>query len=262
MPLMPGVSIHTMTVTMKKIGIVGGVGWPSTIDYYKAICLLSQAYWGEQGHSNPLPTPEIAIESLNMNFTVNNRGSDVPGSWLVWDQYFQMALKSLESGGAELLVIASMTPHTRLAKISDAVNIPVLSIYDAIGHHCSTLGVKNLLVLGTRPTMTSQSFVEGTGNFGINSFYPQTNELKAETVRIIENLYHNRTEGASEMIKTVVRESVSLERLVDTAVCLGCTELPTAFDSLTTETEFNVDGITYLNSTAIHSKWAFKACIK
>ncbi len=210
---------------MKKIGIVGGVGWPSTIDYYKTICALSQSYWGAQGHSKPLPIPEIAIESLNMNFTVNNRGSDEPGSWEAWDQYFQMALKLLESGGAELLIIASVTPHARLEKISQTVNIPVLSVYEAIGRHCSALGVKDLLVLGTQPTMSSPSFVEGIASFGINSFYPRTSELKAEVVRIIENLYHNRTEGAPEMIKTVVRESLSSERLANTAVCrdaLGC----------------------------------------
>ena len=251
-----------MAGKMKKIGIVGGVGWPSTIDYYKTICSLSQSHWEARGQASPLPTPEIAIESLDMNFTVNNRGSAAPGSWEAWDGYFQKALESLEASGSELLIIASVTPHARLAQISQTVKIPVLSIYDAIGHHCSALGVKDLLVLGTQPTMASPSFLDGIASFGINSFYPQTSELKARVAEIIQHLYHNKTEGAAEMIESVVRDCVCDERMAKTAVCLGCTELPTAFGSRSTLTDFEVGGIAYLNSTAIHSQWAFKACLE
>ena len=72
---------------MKKIGIVGGVGWPSTIEYYRLICEASQLYHKGKDFSGPIPIPEISIESLNMNFTINNRGSSEPGSWAAWDDY-------------------------------------------------------------------------------------------------------------------------------------------------------------------------------
>ena len=58
---------------MKKIGIIGGVGWPSTIEYYRIICEESQAYHADKDVSGPIPMPEISIESLNLNFSINHR---------------------------------------------------------------------------------------------------------------------------------------------------------------------------------------------
>lgn len=246
---------------MKKIGIVGGVGWPSTIEYYKSICTLSQSYWEKQGHSRPLPTPEIVIESLNMNFTVNNRGSAELGSWNKWDQYFKTALEKLEANGAELLLIASATPHTRLAQISSSVTVPVISIYEAIGKHCQFLGVRNLLVLGTLPTMSSSAFIDGVSKYDLNVFYPSSENSHDRVVGIIDELYHNITDGSLESIDAIVRENLTSANQDNFAVCLGCTELPIAFGTLSVQSDFHVGGITYLNSTVIHSQHVFEACL-
>src|SRR5690625_8022955 len=102
--------------------------------------------------------PEMVIESLNMNFTINNRGTTESGSWAVWDEYFNYAIKRLENNGAELIVIASVTPHGRLNEISKGVNAPVLTIYDALGDYCAHAGIMKLLMSGTKPTMYSSAF--------------------------------------------------------------------------------------------------------
>ncbi len=49
---------------MKKIGIVGGTAWLSTVDYYTAICRMSEQFHAAQNRKGPLPTPEMSIESL------------------------------------------------------------------------------------------------------------------------------------------------------------------------------------------------------
>ena len=54
---------------MKKIGIVGGVGWPSTVDYYRLICKAANAHFKAMGTSLPYPTPPMTIESLVMHET-------------------------------------------------------------------------------------------------------------------------------------------------------------------------------------------------
>ena len=82
---------------MKKIGIIGGIGWPSTIEYYRHICELSLAYHANINITGPVPMPEILIESLNLNFAATNRGTSEPGSWEVWDNYFNNALGNHES---------------------------------------------------------------------------------------------------------------------------------------------------------------------
>jgi aspartate racemase len=247
---------------MRKIGIIGGIGWPSTIEYYRLICEASQLYHNDKKFSGPTPMPEIVIESMNMNFTVNNRGSTEPDSWHMWDEYFTAAIHRLENSGAELILLASVTPHARLAEISKDTNIPIISIYESIGAHCNANGIVNLLVLGTMPTMTSPSFKCGMEKFGVNVFHPPTGKLKTGVIDVIEKLYQNKTDGAALTIDELVRSCVPVEELDNTAVCLGCTELPLAFKGLKDNSSFKYRGVNYLNSSVVHALSAFQACVK
>lgn len=245
---------------MKKIGVIGGIGWPSTIEYYRLICEASQAYHREHDFNGPTPMPEMVVESLNMNFTVSNRGTAEPGSWAAWDEYFNRALKRLERSGAELIVIASVTPHARLAEITKGVVAPVLSIYDALGDYCSHAGIKYLFVLGTMPTMSSPAFYDNLAPFGVEAQNPPSDEQKSKVVGTIGRLYQNQADGAAKAIDEIVRTSISEGALENTAVCLGCTELPLAFPECSGEASFEVNGIRYLNSAAVHASYVFHAC--
>jgi len=60
---------------MKKIGIIGGVSWLSTVEYYKAICQLSHEYQYNKILNGPMAIPEMTIESLNINKSFNLRGA-------------------------------------------------------------------------------------------------------------------------------------------------------------------------------------------
>jgi aspartate racemase len=246
---------------MKKIGIIGGIGWPSTIEYYRHICELSLAYHANLAITGPAPMPEILIESLNLNFAATNRGTSEPGSWDVWDTYFNNALGRLSKGGAELILIAAVTPHARLKEISKGINVPILSVYEAVGSQCKKQNIEKLLVLGTGPTMSSSAFKDGMHKYGVRAFYPQTEELKTKVLGVIERLYQNKTEGTSEEIAKLVYSCVSEEELNKTAVCLGCTELSLAFHDFKDESGFVLDGISYLNSSVAHTKIAFEACV-
>ena len=101
---------------MKKIGIVGGVGWPSTVDYYSLICRRS-----ERWHL----TPEMSIESLDLNKAVSYLGVDGDEeSWVRFDDYHRAALRRLGSSGAEFALMASNSPHRRFASIVRGMGIP------------------------------------------------------------------------------------------------------------------------------------------
>ncbi len=245
---------------MKKIGIIGGVGWPSTIEYYRLICEASQLFYKDRDFSGPTPMPQISIESLDMNFTVNNRGSSELGSWEEWDAYFNSALKRLVKSGAELILIASVTPHTRLKEISKEINIPIISIFDSVGNYCNENGIKNLLVLGTMPTMNSPAFKEALKPFGVSAIYPKTDEIKEDVVQVIERLYRNQTTGAVSDIEKIVKLCISDNDFNNTAVCLGCTELPLAFEDFTNLSGFEHNTVKYLNSSAVHALSVFEAC--
>lgn len=247
---------------MKKIGIIGGVGWPSTIEYYRIICEESQRYYSSRDYTGPIPMPEISIESLNMNFTINNRGTAEPDSWKVWDSYFNSALHRLEKSGAEIISIASVTPHARLNEISLGINAKLLSVYEALGLYCKNLGIRNMLVLGTMPTMSSPAFVKGMNRYNVSAAYPEFSAQKNEVVEVIGNLYQNVTDGAAAQLDEVIRVSIPDNELCNTAVCLGCTELPLAFKDFIGESSFEKDGVNYINSTVVHAKSIFAACLE
>lgn len=246
---------------MKKIGIIGGIGWPSTIEYYRLICEASQKYHKDKTFSGPTPIPEISIESLNMNFTVNNRGSSEPDTWHIWDAYFQRALSRLANNGADLILLASVTPHARLSSISEDIKVPIISIYNAIATYCNKREINRLLVLGTMPTMTSPAFKNSMGNFGIEVLNPPTEDLKVKVVEVIDTLYRSQIKGSSVAIDNIVRACIPDDQLTKTVICLGCTELPLAFTEFTNDIEFEHGGVTYLNTTIVHAMSAFEACI-
>jgi aspartate racemase len=87
---------------MKKIGIVGGVAWLSTVDYYSEICRRSVP-----------STPEMSLESLDLNKVVSYLGIDGDEESWQFDDYHRAALQRLEASGAEFAVMASNTPHHR-----------------------------------------------------------------------------------------------------------------------------------------------------
>nr|WP_245223734.1 aspartate/glutamate racemase family protein [Ruegeria sp. HKCCSA071] len=103
---------------MKKIGVLGGVGWASTVDYYRAIAEGAGRHFAVRGHGAPLPIPAMTIESVTQAKTRALRGvAGDEASWAAFDAVFRDALLTLERAGCDFGIIASNTPHARLHAI-------------------------------------------------------------------------------------------------------------------------------------------------
>ena len=247
---------------MKKLGIVGGVAWPSTIDYYRAICLLSVEHHKQLGVSGPPPVPEMSIESLNINKSFGLRGGDISDdqSWAAYDKYFRDALLRLQNAGVDVAIIASNTPHNRFDAITMGVKVPVLSIFQAVAKHCEALGVRQMLILGTAPTMDSPKFPEVLRTFGIEGLAPTKQTDRSEISKLIDELYEDTNRDAPKRIADVVnRNTASWAR--PPVACLACTELPLAFKEIERKTDTLIDGVLYVNTTMVHAKEAFQALL-
>ena len=85
---------------MKKLGILGGLAWPSTADYYRLICEMSNAHFKAAGGDAPYPTPPMAIESLNIHEMRRLRGN--PGDEASWGRYEAALLAALDEVGRRL----------------------------------------------------------------------------------------------------------------------------------------------------------------
>jgi aspartate racemase len=247
---------------MKKIGIVGGVAWPSTIDYYKAICRLSVHLWKERKSSGPPAIPEMTIESLNINKSFSLRGGVITddASWAEYDKYFRDALERIERNGADVALIASNTPHNRFEAITRGIGIPVLSIFEAVSAHCKNIGITEMLVLGTAPTMASPVFESVLSKVGIKGFSPSDQNDREKVVALIGELYEGKNENADSRLASVVNSAFAANG-GQRAVCLACTELPLAFENIEQETDVLVGDIRYINTTMIHAKAAFDMII-
>jgi aspartate racemase len=247
---------------MKRIGIVGGVGWQSTVEYYAGLCRLSEKRRVGRKPGNEALTPEICIESLDLNTAAALLGhDDDEQSWRGFDDYHRTALMRLQACDSEIAVIASNTPHHRYASIVRGIGIPVLSILDATAQEANRMGVTRVLILGTALTMQSRMYPDALRRYGIEAGGPSDARNRAAAVKIIAEIHREHIAGADERIDAIARACCGGEVPPDTAVCLACTELPLAFPGSKESPSFERDDIRYINTAAAHIHALFRfAC--
>lgn len=239
---------------MKKIGILGGIGWPSTIEYYAGLCRLAEARNRTQDRTR---MPEIAIESLDLAKAEMLAGGDDEESWLAFDAYHHAALQRLERSGADFAVLACNTAHHRLQQIERGLAIPVLGIVGVAADACVEHGIRDVLVLGTDTVMASDVFREAFRQRGVDARAPAEERHRQMVLASIDALSRGHDDGASARIRQVIAES-GLGQNPSAAVYLGCTELPLAFPAQKHQGVFEVDGVRCINSTALHIRAAFE----
>jgi aspartate racemase len=240
---------------IKKIGIVGGVAWPSTAVYYSELNRRGD----ELRLARPAAAMEMTIESLDLNRAVSYWGSDDDdASWARFDEYHRGALKRLEACGAEVAVMASNTPHHRFEEIVHGIGIPVISIVDASARVAKRLEAREVLILGTPVTMRSVKFREGFARHGIEARGPRDEQARAATEELIRELQAGQTSGAAQRLGKVARESFAAEFSGQPVVCLACTELPLAFVDEKVVATFEDGGVSYINTSGAHIDAVFE----
>ncbi len=235
---------------MKKIGILGGVGWASTVDYYRAIAEGAGRYFAERGHGSPLPIPPMTIESVTQAKTRALRG--VAGdeeSWSAFDAVFREALLTLQNAGCDFGIIASNTPHARLHAIREGVSMPILSIFDATADATASTGATKALVLGTTVTMQARNYADrlAAENITANARLPEP-EI-AEMQAMIDSDFYG---GASDTAHARLLAFCNKHAAPGTAILLACTELPLAFPDHLDDPVFEADGHLFINPSAAH----------
>ncbi|RLK08089.1 aspartate/glutamate racemase family protein [Ruegeria conchae] len=235
---------------MKKIGILGGVGWASTVDYYRAIAEGAGRYFAERGHGSPLPIPPMTIESVTQAKTRALRGvAGDEDSWAAFDAVFREALLTLEHAGCDFGIIASNTPHARLHAIREGVSMPILSIFDATADATTSTGATNALVLGTAVTMQATNYADRLAAEGITANTRLPEPEIAEMQAMIDSDFYG---GASDTAHARLLAFCNKHAAPGTAILLACTELPLAFPDHLDDPVFEADGHLFINPSAAH----------
>jgi len=235
----------------RKIGLIGGLGWPATVAYYEAICRAAKA----AGHKG---SPEMTIESLDMSATVAARG--VAGdekSWTGFDDIFRRALSRLSAAGCDCAAIASVTPHNRLDAIARDARLPVVSVVDTVTDRVRPGTHTKAIVLGTRVTMEGKLFDDALADIGVTVVQPNKTDVTGMTSLLEEFFYTGRaTEGRDSLI-AFISSIVDDQSVV--LIILACTDLSPAFPESAGQAKFTAEGFDFLDATAAHVEKILKA---
>ncbi len=230
---------------MKKIGIIGGLGPESTIDYYKEIIKAFNTDYTEMAY------PEIIVYSVNLNDLIDFVSKE---DWAGLSEWLLGKISSLDQAGASFAAIASNTPHIVFDMIKSKSPLPLLSIVETTCKRAEELGLKRVGLMGTSLTMKSTFYKTPFLAKGIEIIVPEEVE---------QQLIHHKI--FSEIEAGIIKESTRAEflaiikRMVDEnqidSLILGCTELPL----ILTESQF---GIPFLNTSAIHCESIIRFCLE
>jgi aspartate racemase len=242
---------------MKKIGIVGGIGWRSTVGYYSEICRRADEWNAARPLTGIPSTPEIVIESLEMAKSLALLGRDGDeASWQRFDEYHRGAFRRLETAGADVAAMASNGPHHRFDEIVRGLEIPVISIADATAGECARIGARRVLILGRAVTMRSGRIRAVFAKHGVELSGPANREAREKTETLIAELQRGRMKGAATRLARIVR--ASWRQPEEPVVCLGCTELALVFAAYTPQPSFKYGGVMYVNTAAAHIRALLK----
>lgn len=241
----------------RKIGIVGGVGWRSTMDYYASLHQIVEERAAKANRAKHQPL-EISIESLDLGVAAALLAEGaVEGRWSGFDNYHRAALERLERSGAEVALIASNTPHDRLPEIASGLKIDVIDLFSVVGLEAERLGARQLLVLGTPTTMGSRRFAGMLADHGVQPVVP-SGKPALELACLIADLQSGRTAEAGWRLMAIVRESRA-RRSQEFLIGLHCTELPLALAGSWLETVTCADGFYFINPSMVHVQAVLRA---
>ncbi|MEM6387894.1 MAG: aspartate/glutamate racemase family protein [Pseudomonadota bacterium] len=238
---------------MKKIGIIGGAAWPSTLEYYRLLCEGAVERHEAAGRSGLAPTPPMIIESLVMAETRALRGRvGDEASWRAYDDVIRDALTRLDNAGCDFAIIANNTMHSRLNSFRRGLNIEILSILDVMADAVVESGATRAVVLGTPVTMRSDDYGKVLDERQI-AIYRGFSEGEIDRMQqVIDAEFHGQTAtetGRRFLLKLCEAHVAEPDK---TPVILACTELPLAFPEFSGVPEFQSDGFKFVNTTAVH----------
>ncbi|MFP8783207.1 aspartate/glutamate racemase family protein [Planococcus plakortidis] len=199
---------------MKTIGLIGGMSWESSAEYYR---LLNEQVKQRLGG---LHSAECLMYSVDFEEIERFQSK---GKWDEAGERLADVARSLEKGGAELIVLCTNTMHKVVSSIEEAVSVPVLHIADATAkeiraNHLSTVGL-----LGTKYTMEQDFYKERIAESGIDVLIPEAAERDMINEIIFDELCLGKINESSK-----VKYKQAIQNLIDRGaqgIILGCTEI-------------------------------------
>jgi aspartate racemase len=201
---------------MKTIGLIGGMSWESTVEYYR---IINQEMGRRLGG---LHSAKILMYSVDF-------GQLEPlmreGKWDEIGDHVAGIAKTLQNGGADVILLCTNTVHKVASRIENATTVPFIHIADAAGEEISRKKIKKVGLLGTRYTMEGDFYRDRlTEKFGLSVIIPPDEKRGIVNDVIFNELCEGViNQSSKDQFIEVINKLVALG--VE-GIILGCTEIP------------------------------------
>ncbi|MGY0156095.1 aspartate/glutamate racemase family protein [Edwardsiella tarda] len=229
---------------MKTIGLLGGMSWESSAEYYR---IINQ---GVREHLGPTASASVVLWSFNF---AEIEALQHQGDWSTLSERMVDAAQRLQGAGADVLLICTNTMHRMAPALESALSIPLIHIADPTAAAIKAAGLRKVGLLGTAFTM-EQDFYKGrlSERHGLEVIVPEADD-RATVHRII---YDELVAGQITPSSRAAYRQV-IARLVQAgaeAVILGCTEI-----MLLVQPEDSA--VPLFDTTALHAAAAVEAAL-
>lgn len=230
----PWVSVGSMRSIPRRLSLLGGITWHSSIDYERALNEgVNEALGGNA-------SADLLVRSYNFEQIADAQAA---GDWEGLGATFAKDARALEAAGAEGILICANTMHLVADHVKAAVSIPLIHMLDATADAIEAAGLDTVALLGTGYTMRKPFYRDHMAGRGITTLVPDEPDLTAIHDLIYDELARGiiRDEGRDLALGVI-------SRLLDRGaqgVIAGCTEIPLVV------TEHDLD-VPYFDTVKIH----------
>jgi aspartate racemase len=200
---------------MKAIGLIGGMSWESSIEYYR---MINEGVQARLGGLHSAKSVMVSVDFAEIEALQHQ------GRWEEATQVMIQAAQGVERGGADCVVICTNTMHKMAEAVQEKIGIPLLHIADATAERIQAQGLQCIGLLGTRFTM-EEDFYKGRleQRFGLRVLIPGAQDRQVIHRVIYDELVLGKIMPGSReqylgIIKSVVEQGAQ-------GVILGCTEI-------------------------------------
>jgi aspartate racemase len=199
---------------MKTIGLIGGMSWESSAEYYRRINQLVRNQLGGNASAKSVMVSVdfVGIEALQHQ-----------GDWTGLAEQMVKAASQLQNAGADCIVLCTNTMHKLATAIEAAVPLPFIHIVDATAEVLKREGVRRVGLLGTSFTMEDGFYQERMGKHGIDAVTPGAEDRLVVHRAIYQELCRGVFEASTRRTLMSIMNRLVMQKVE--GIVLGCTEL-------------------------------------
>ncbi|NDJ53528.1 MAG: aspartate/glutamate racemase family protein [Chloroflexi bacterium] len=200
---------------MKTIGLLGGMSWESSLEYYR---IINESVKERLGGLHSAQCMMFSFDFAEIE-TLQTRGD-----WASATGRMIEAAQQLERGGAECVVICTNTMHRMADEVQAKIDIPLIHIADATAQAIQADGLSQVGLLGTRYTM-EQAFYKGRllDRHGLNVMIPdEPGRTQVHEIIYDELVLGEITDSSREVYRKIIQQMVDVGA---EGIILGCTEI-------------------------------------